>query len=49
MEYLFYIGGLGLEKWVVGESEKAAHKALWDGLDDYEKDRVAYIECIDQR
>lgn len=48
-EFLFYIEGLNREVWVAGNSEKEAHMKLWNSLDSYEQDRVACLDCIDER
>ena len=48
-EYLFYIDGLNREVWQKGESERVAHKSLWDSLDSDEKDMVVIFDCIDER
>ncbi len=48
-EYLFYIEGLNREEWVVAGNEREAHSALWEALDEFEKNRVVQMECIDER
>lgn len=48
MKFLFFIEGLNREVWQEGESQKAARKALWDGLNDAERNAVVQIECIDE-
>jgi hypothetical protein len=48
-EFLFYIEGLNREVWVEGETERAAMSKLWNALESNEQDRVACLDCIDER
>jgi hypothetical protein len=45
--YVFYVEGLNREMEIVSSTEKMGRKILWDKLEDYERDRVVQIECLD--
>lgn len=45
--YVFFIDGLNRYEHVVAASEREAHKTVWERLPDFEKDRVACLDCVE--
>jgi len=48
-EYLFHIVGLGRDIWQAGYTEKGARHFLWEWLSEDDRNRVAIVECLDER
>jgi hypothetical protein len=47
-KYTFYIDGINKTRSAIADDEKSAHKAIWEGLSDSEKNCTACIDCIDE-
>lgn len=46
-KYTFYIEGLNREVIEYADSQKEAHRAIWNKLTDNEKNCVACLDCLD--
>jgi|PlaIllAssembly_1097288.scaffolds.fasta_scaffold00864_16 hypothetical protein len=44
-----FSNGSSIERTVVAESEKQAHRAVWVGLTEAQRDYTASIELVDER
>jgi len=44
-----FSNGSSIERTVAAENEKQAHRAVWVGLTDAQKDYTASIELVDER
>ena len=48
-DYLIYFKGLELKIWQKADSETKASKKLWDEFSDEQKNKIVFIDCIDER